>query len=172
MGRDKAYLPVEGQTLGSRVAETVKAAAGDAVLVGDVERYAALGYRVVADLYPGEGPLGGIITALRDSLADWNLVVACDMPGLTSELLQDLLETAERKCMDILAPRAQNGRWEPLCAVYHRAALEPLEQAFARGVRKVTAAFQGLRVAAYPADEVACFQNLNTPEDWKRYAAG
>jgi molybdopterin-guanine dinucleotide biosynthesis protein A len=172
MGRDKAYLPVDGQILGARVAETVKAAAGDVVVVGDPARYSAMGYRVVADLFPGEGPLGGIVTALRDSAADWNLVVACDMPGLTVELLQNLLEDAERKSMDILAPRAQNGRWEPLCAVYHQAALGGLEQAFATGVRKVTATFDGLRVAEYPISEVARFQNLNTPEDWARYAAG
>ncbi len=172
MGRDKAYLPVGGRNLGARTAETVKAAAGDVVVVGDPERYRALGYRVLADRYPGEGPLGGIVTALEDSAAEWNLIVACDMPQLTVALLQDLLDTAGRKCMEILAPRAQDGRWEPLCAVYRRTALGPLAQAFSSGIRKVTAAFAGLRVEAYPIRDSACFQNLNTPEDWSRYAAG
>jgi molybdopterin-guanine dinucleotide biosynthesis protein A len=172
MGRDKAYLPVSGQNLGARVAGAVKAAAGNVVLVGDPERYAALGYPVVPDRYPGEGPLGGILTALHQRAAEWNLVVACDMPGLDAGFLKDLLEVAEHKFLDILLPESKDGMREPLCAVYHREALGPLERAFDGGIRKVTAAFQGLRVEAYPVKEVACFTNLNTPEDWAGYAAG
>ncbi len=81
MGRDKAYLPVSGGILVTRVAGAVEAAAGNVALVGDPERYADLGYPVVADRYPGQGPLGGILTALGEKAAEWNLIVACDMPG-------------------------------------------------------------------------------------------
>ena len=172
MGRDKAYLPFSGEPLASRVAQTVKNAAGSVTLVGSPERYGELGYPVTADLYPGEGPLGGIVTALRHSKAEWNLMVACDLPGLTTEFLQELLDTAERKPLDLLIPKTEHGRLEPLCAVYHRNALAELERAFAGGTRKVTAAFEGLRVETYPVRESAHFQNLNTPEDWARYAAG
>ncbi len=172
MGRDKAYLPVSGGILVTRVAGAVKAAAGNVALVGDPERYAALGYPVVADRYPGQGPLGGILTALEEKAAEWNLIVACDMPGLTAGLLAALLDEAERKSLDILLPETEGGMPEPLCAVYHRNALAPMERAFAGGIRKVTAAFDGLRVAPYLVSEVACFKNLNTPEDWAGYAAG
>lgn len=172
MGRDKAYLPVSGGILGSRVAAAVKAAAGNVAFVGDPARYAALGYPVIADRYPGEGPLGGILTALHQTAAEWNLVVACDMPGLAAGFLNDLLQAAERKSLDILLPETEDGMREPLCAVYHGDALATLERAFEAGIRKVTAAFPGLRVEAYPVNEVTYFQNLNTPEDWAGYAAG
>jgi molybdenum cofactor guanylyltransferase len=172
MGRDKAFLPVHGESLAAVVARAVSAAAGSATLVGDPQLYGGLGYPVVADRYPGEGPLGGILTALRHTAAEWNLVVACDMPRVTFELLQDLLEAAERNSMKIIIPQGRDGLREPLCAVYHREAREGLAGAFATGIRKVTAAFDGIPVAAYPVAEVARFQNLNTPEDWAGYVAG
>ncbi len=70
--------------------------------------------------------------------------------GLTAGLLAALLDEAERKSLDILLPETESGMPEPLCAVYHRDALAPLERAFAGGIRKVTAAFDGLRVAPLP----------------------
>lgn len=174
MGRDKAHLPLPfgGETLGVRVARTVHAAAGSVVLIGPVERHSDLGYPVQPDRYPGEGPLGGILTALHNTAAEWNLVVACDMPGVTVEFLKELLEAAERNSLSIMIPETDGGKLEPLCAVYRRDALAQLDRAFAAGIRKVTAAFAGLRVATYPVAETARFQNLNTQDDWTRYAAG
>ena len=171
MGRDKAYLPVSGSTLGARTAEQVRLAAGNVTLIGDPERYAALGYPVLADRYPGEGPLGGIITALAATEADWNLVVACDMPGLSAEFLQSLLDAAESKQLKIMVTEGQSGRCEPLCAVYHREAGETLEHAFAEGVRKVTSAFGELTVGVYRVAGMAQLRNLNTPEEWAGYVA-
>ena len=172
MGRDKASLPLSGETLGARAARTVKAAAGRVALIGDPARHAVLGYEVVPDRFPGEGPLGGILTALQYTQAEWNLIVACDMPRLTEEFLKELLDAGERNGSSILLPETEAGQLEPLCAVYRRDALAPLERAFAGGIRKVTAAFAGIPAATYRVAEVGRFQNLNTPEDWERYAAG
>jgi molybdopterin-guanine dinucleotide biosynthesis protein A len=106
MGRDKARLPYRGGALAEWVAHAVDAAAGSVTLIGNPE----LG---IPDLYPGEGPLGGILTAL--------------------------------------APR---------------------ELHFSRGARKVTPALEGVPTVRLSVQELAPFQNVNTPEDWARYAAG
>lgn len=169
MGRDKAWLPFHGATLAQSVAGAVRAAAGTVVLVGSVRRHALLGYGVVPDIYPGEGPLGGILTALRNSTADWNLIVACDMPGLPVDFLRQLLDAAGACGGDVLAPTGPTGRLEPLCAAYHRRSRQGLYSAFARGVRKLTVALKEVRTVAWPVAEVSYFQNVNTPEEWAPY---
>lgn len=162
MGRDKAHLSYRGGTLADSVAAAVRAAAGSAVLVGDAGRG-------IPDLYPGEGPLGGILSALEHSQAEWNLVVACDMPALDSDFLGRLLAAAEAARCDAFIPAGPSGRLEPLCAVYRRGALAGLSRAFALGARKIATALEGIHASVWPVAEVSYFQNMNTPEDWAAY---
>jgi molybdopterin-guanine dinucleotide biosynthesis protein A len=141
----------------------VTEAAGSATLVGNV----ALG---IPDLYPGEGPVGGILTALEHTHSDWNLIVACDLPRAEAPFLRRLLDAAVESGADALLPRSPSGLVEPLCAVYHKRAQASIAHRFAAGTRKVTLALEGLVVVTPDVDEVAPFQNLNTPEDWLDHA--
>jgi molybdopterin-guanine dinucleotide biosynthesis protein A len=163
MGRDKALLPFRGSTLAEWVARQVAEAAGSATLVGNI----ALG---IPDLYPGEGPLGGILTALEHTYADLNLIVACDMPHVEAPFLRCLLEAARESDADALLPCGPSGLVEPLCAVYRRRAFPGLRARFDHGTRKITAGLEGLAVVTLRVAEVAQFQNLNTPEDWAVHA--
>jgi molybdopterin-guanine dinucleotide biosynthesis protein A len=169
MGRDKALLPFRGGALAGHVAAMVAEAAGSVILIGDPQKYGHLGYPVLADRKPGAGPVGGIESALSYTAADWNLVLGCDMPGISAEFLRGLLDAAERAGADALAPAGPSGRLEPLCAVYHRRCRETLGRALEAGVRKVTDALAGLEVARLAVDNAACFENLNTPEEWASY---
>jgi molybdenum cofactor guanylyltransferase len=178
MGQDKAMLPFHGETLAQSVAVVVSRAAGNATLVGDPARYTGLGYPVIPDLYPGEGPLGGILTALSFSTVDWNLVVACDMPQLDAERLRALLETASQTSAtvdqgpDAVLPIDPVGRPQPLCAVYHRRCLQPFKAIFASGVRKVMDALAEVRTMRLPVGDESLFLNVNTPQEWSKHAAG
>ena len=80
------------------------------------------------------------------------------------------MAAAESSGADALVPRGPSGLLEPLCAVYHRRSRPALDAAFAAGIRKVTAAFEGLRIAVLPVTERLSLQNVNTPEDWAAYA--
>jgi molybdopterin-guanine dinucleotide biosynthesis protein A len=172
MGRDKALLPFQGSTLGEQVAHAVYRAAGSVVLVGNPSLAGVLHYPAIPDLYPGEGPLGGILAALHHTTAEWNLVTACDMPELTPEFLTTLLDAAEQSGCDVLLPAGPNGLPEPLCAVYRRSTAEPVAAEFARGIRKVTDAFVNLNCVLWTVSDLKPFQNVNTPQDWAEYAAG
>ncbi len=166
MGRDKALLPFGNGTLAGYVAATVAAAAGSATLIGDPRKYGHLGYPVLPDRRPGVGPLGGIESALSYTSADWNLILACDMPAVSVEFLSGLLDAAERLNAEVLAPVGPTGLLEPLSAVYHRRCLDAISRALDAGVRKITAALQDLEVARWNVEDAACFENLNTPEEW------
>ena len=166
MGSDKALLPYRGTTLAAYVAGQVERAAGSVALVGDPWRYSHLGYPVVRDLTPGAGPLAGICSALRSSPAEWNLVVACDMPGVTAAFLLGLLEAAAWSGAGCLAPAGPSGRPEPLCAVYHARCLAPITAALARGVRKVMDGLAATDLRLHPVPEEDLLANCNTPEEW------
>ena len=169
MGRDKALLPYRGVPLAAHIAGAVREAAGSAALVGDPARYGHLGWAVIPDVMPGCGPLGGIYTALLHSAADWNLIVACDMPEVTAPLLAALVEGAERAGTGCFIPAGATGALEPLCAVYHRRTAAHIGAALARGVRKVREAIAGLDVTVRPCDDERGFQNCNTPGEWAAY---
>jgi molybdenum cofactor guanylyltransferase len=170
MGADKALLPFRGGALGGHIAALVAAAAGSVTLIGDPGKYGCLGYPVLPDRVPGRGPAGGIHTALHHTTAEWNLVTACDMPALSVDFLRRLLAAAEGGDADALLPAGPSGQLEPLCAVYHRRCAGALARALDAGVRKVTDTLAGLRLATFHVLDAACFQNLNTPEEW--HAAG
>jgi molybdopterin-guanine dinucleotide biosynthesis protein A len=165
MGRDKARLPFRGGLLVSAVARAVSLAAGNVTLIGHPELPA------IPDRYPGGGPLGGILTALDHTSADWNLIVACDMPEVSAVFLGELLAHAMRSRPGVVLPYGPDGLPQPLCAVYHRCVLAALDDRFGRGVRRVTEALSGLEVERFPVAELSHFQNVNTPQDWDAYAA-
>jgi molybdopterin-guanine dinucleotide biosynthesis protein A len=172
MGRDKALLPFGGGVLCQSVARVVAEVTGNAVFIGEPDRYGGLGYATIPDLYPGQGPLGGILTALRHSTADWNFIAACDMPQLDPNRLGRLLLDAVQSEADALLPLNGEGRPEPLCAFYHQRCLQPFNAAFAAGIRKVMTAIETVRTLRVPVAEESLFQNVNTPEEWAGHAAG
>lgn len=170
MGRDKAFLVFRGQLLLQVVADAVKTAAGNVSLVGRSSRLAALGMPVLDDTVEGRGPLGGIHTVLRATSAEWNLVLACDMPRIEASFLSALLDGAVSQQADAVLAQNPQGLPEPLCAVYRRTCLPTVEQALAQGRLKVTDALAGLRVCFMPVTDPSWLMNVNTPEDWARLA--
>jgi len=169
MGLDKALLPFRGSTLAAWIAREVATAAGEVTLVGN-EALQSREFEAIPDLFPHEGPLGGILTALHHTSSEWILVVACDMPFAHGSFLKRLIGAAVESGADVLLPCGPSGLPEPLCAVYNRTALPVIQARFAAGTRKVTAALEGLKVVTLEVAEVALFQNLNTPEDWAAHA--
>jgi len=173
MGRDKARLPFHGKTVVEHVASTVAEAAGSVTLVGAPERYGTLGFPMLADGRSGVGPLAGIHTALAASPADWNLIVACDMPGISAPFLRSLMAVAQSSGdTDCLLPAGPSGLPEPLCAVYHSRCLDVIGAALERNVRKITDGLHGLRIANWSVAESGWFRNVNTPEEWTQFTHG
>ena len=165
MGRDKALLAMEGTVLVARTAALVRAAAGSVTLIGAPERYAHLDFPAQPDLVQNCGPIGGLYTALRMTGADWNLLVACDMPSLTEAFLRGLVDAAAECSSACLVPEAASGL-HPLCAVYHRRALPDVTAAIESRRYRMHDLLRTLGAEAWPAADSAILENVNTPLDW------
>jgi molybdopterin-guanine dinucleotide biosynthesis protein A len=171
MGRDKALLPIHGTTLLEHNIALLQTLAQEVVVVTDApDRYQLTFGRVVADIYPDSGPVGGIVTGLRTLGEGSHLVVACDMPALDPDVLA-FLQKAVTPDVDAVVPKIA-GQWEPLCAVYRHTAEPRLQQFLETGGRSARQALTTLRIRR--VDETAlrrldpdlrCFTNLNTPQD-------
>ena len=165
MGRDKAMLPIEGVALVERTAERVRGAAGSVTLIGAPERYGHLGFPMAADLIENCGPIGGLYTALKIGRADWNLLVACDMPGITAEFLRELLDAARQCGSTCLVPQTESGL-HPLCAVYHRRAEGAVASAIEHKRFKMHDLLKVLEAQSFPVADAAQLENVNTPVEW------
>ena len=93
MSREKAFLELDGRSLLARALELAAAVAGEACIIGPREKVSSFG-RVVEDIYPGRGPLGGIHAALSSSQSELNLILAVDTPFVRPEFLQYLVAQA------------------------------------------------------------------------------
>ncbi len=185
LGTDKAMLRIDedGPTLLER---TVAAGAGftdDLFVVAPAERgYGADGLRIVDDRYPGEGPAGGVITALSSARHPCCLVLGCDYPFLSRPLLRYLIERSD-SVRPVVPERPFTSRQgtsqtlEVLQAVYPVAVLAALEAAFGAGERQLARMVGSLHPDLIPLETLLrldpglhSFRSINRPEDeaWAR----
>lgn len=171
MGRDKARLELEGESLVARAARRLDEFASEVVLAsGPEERYPEIGRPCVLDAVPGLGPLGGLAAALEHAehrLRARLVLLACDMPDVPPALLGRLLERARRTDADVVLPASPAGD-EPLCAVVSTRVLPAVRAALTRGERRMDSFHGACRVErlALGEGEAELVRNLNTPADW------
>ncbi len=170
MGRDKAWLPLDGQPLLARQIELVRELAPEELFISgrsDTD-YTRLGCPVLTDEFTDAGPLAGIATGLAAASAPLVLVLAVDMPDMTSAALRRLLELCTPGVG--VVPRV-NRRVEPLTAFYPKAAAPLAENLLKRQLRAAHAFAElckqdGL-VALHDVElmDWKCFANWNSPAD-------
>ncbi len=160
-GQDKALAEFDGRPMLLRMQGLIRSVLDDVTVIAAPRKYSDIGVESLADRWPGEGPLGGIITALvlseeASDAREWNLVIGCDMPFVSREWLVYMVERAVSSTAEVLAPRSMSGL-EPLCACWRTSARPKLQGAFEEGVRKVTDAMKRL--------------DMEVPDeaDWKRF---
>ena len=95
------------------------------------------------------------------------------MPALGSASIEQLFDLNA----DCALPQYEDGRVEPLCAVYHRRCHAPVRAALESGIRKITDALRSLEAAGFavrylPVANAEPFANLNTPDEVQKYLNG
>lgn len=170
MGRNKALIDVDGVPMASIVADALGAAGCETVVAlgGDPDELAVLEMDVLADEYPGQGPLGGVISALGSAPGSPSkvVVVACDLPWLRSDDLSLLVEAArDHRSVDVVVARTD--QIQPACAIWDVRCLAAIRTIFLNGDRSLQAAIDRLCSIEVVLPERA-LHNVNTPSDLER----
>lgn len=167
MGSNKAVLPYQQMPMALRVATALRLAgcANVTAVGGDAAALATLGLPTVDDLFPGEGALGGVISALEHfAMYRQVAVIACDLPLLRTETVQALvnrLDTAPA-ATDVVV--AVGDRQQPLCSVWKPRAATTLREYFLVGNRRVLDAIKLVNVIEH-AVAFEELRNVNTAAD-------
>ncbi len=183
MGQDKALLDFGGMPLIEHLLTRLGSLATETLITTNHPAgYRYLGVRLVPDLIPGRGALGGLYTALHAASQPLVAIVACDMPFASRALLtacRALLATRPEYAAAI--PSSERGL-EPLHAVYRRAiCLPPVKAALDAGEWKAIAWHAQAQIHVLTAEETArhdpeglAFANVNTPAEleWARQRLG
>lgn len=171
MGRDKATLLLAGQPLWVRQLNLLRKLKPATIWVSARVRpeWSPPDVEVVLDPPPSRGPLSGVAAALARMQTSHLLVLALDLPSMTSEHLGKLVDLALPG--QGLVSRNE-GYWEPLAAIYPKEAA-PVAQAALGGsdvslqsfVRQLLA-LDLVREHILSPEELGRYHNLNRPQDF------
>lgn len=180
MGTDKSQLLIEGQTFTEHIANTLQKVTDSVTIVAQSidASLDASSLPVVPDIYPQWGALGGLHAALSASDREWAIIVACDLPFVTSELFLHLAKL--RMDHDAVVPIQMDRRPQPLAALYRvdpcrRRATELIEA----GKRRPLDLLEAVKTRWVAFEEIRnldqaerFFVNINTPEDYHEAIRG
>lgn len=174
MGEDKALKIFLGKPLIQRVIERMSPIADEIIVTTNrPAEYTFLNYRLIPDLKPGRGALGGLYTAIASAAHPLVAVVACDMPFASQMFFEGARRLMVKEEADVVIAKTDEG-YEPLHALYRRETCLPaIESAIDADQWKVIAWFPQVKVRTLTPDEIKfldpsglCFWNLNTPEEF------
>jgi len=176
MGEDKALKTFLGRPLIQRVIERLAPIADEVIVTTNhPDDYQFLSLRLVSDLKPGRGALGGLYTAIASASHPIVAVVACDMPFASASLLEAASRLLVEEGAGVVISKSDVG-YEPLHAIYRRETCLPaIESAIEADQWKVIAWFPQVKVRVLTPDEIKrydptglAFWNVNTPEEFSK----
>lgn len=164
-------MPFDGKVLIEHVITALKKITTTIIIVTANPAYKRFGYRCFADEMENKGPLGGIYSGLIHSVAQKNLVVGCDMPFLSVNVLASLVQHSGDE--DVLLTK-HLGKAEPLCSVYDRNCIPHFRTLLEQHQLKITDALKGLKTRVISFDTEVWFKgnefiNINSMDDVKKY---
>jgi molybdopterin-guanine dinucleotide biosynthesis protein A len=173
-GRNKAFMAIEGNRFLDRIIDVMETVFEERFLVTRCpSEYESLELNVVQDIFPVRSPLTGIHAGLKHSKADHAFCTACDTPFLKAETIRILLDEIEDG-FEVVVP-ASGRHFQPLCAVYSRRCIDPIEKQLFRGHPKVNRLYDQLNVKKIPYERfrsadpaLNSFFNINTTEDLEK----
>lgn len=164
MGQEKGLIVLNNKILIQHVIDAVSPLVSQIIIIANSNHYDNLGYRVFSDLVAPCGPIGGIYTGLMNSNTKDNFVLSCDIPFISTKMLQYILKHSDNT--DIALP-IHNNVPEPLCAYYSKQCTGMLKQLIDLKEWKMNVAINSFDTKRIDVSTQENFHenfiNLNTP---------
>jgi len=173
MGREKLFLEAGGVPLFERVYGVLSQIFVEMIVVANNPRwFHSYDVRVISDVIPGKGALGGLYTGLKYASSNHGFCFAADMPFLNPRLIRYMIEKHTQG--DVIVPNTSDGL-EPLHAIYSKGCLKPIKNLISRGNLKIVDFFTEVTVVYVSEREIlkydpmlVSFLNVNTMEDLRQ----
>lgn len=171
MGSNKSLLRWKDNTLVEQAIQVLKPLCNKVVISSNNFVYDFTGCETWPDEIPQQAPIIGIYSCLKRSATEVNIVLSCDMPFASTELLKHLLGCSGKGA--VVVP-LHDGFMEPLCGIYKRSIIPDLEQQITTNEFSLHRFIESCPHHYAEIDEKLpfyhsrLFLNINTPDDLKQ----
>lgn len=171
--QNKSFLKFGESYFIEIVLEKVKDFNDIIIVTNTPDEYEYLGVKVVKDIFPFTGPLGGIYTGLKYAKYDNSVVFPCDMPFINHKLLEFIASIA--KDYDGVVPKV-DGFYQPLCSAYSKKCIKLFGESLKNGITKIIDLYPLMNIYYMTKKEIEkygdyddMFININTPEQYEKH---
>jgi molybdopterin-guanine dinucleotide biosynthesis protein A len=171
-GNNKAFIQIGGESIFSRLYNLYIQLFDEIIVVSnDPLAYLDWNVQVVTDIFPYRSSLTGVHAGLFSIKNPFAFFSACDAPFLQKDLVKTVLAQIDPHSQ-IVVPKTPDGLFEPLCAVYAKTCLGPIETQLSQKILKISNIFRLVRTKTIETEilrgsdtELLSFFNVNTPAD-------
>lgn len=168
MGTDKGFLILNNKSFVQYSIDALKPLVSEIIIVSDNSDYDVFGYKRITDAIKNAGPVSGIYSGLQTSKTDYNLVLSCDIPLITSEVLKKLIDAIDDTSEIIQAD--SNGKSMPLVAIYKKSVAKIFYEFLKEDERRLRIAIKSCKFKNIVLDKAFenTTMNINTKEEFKQ----
>ena len=167
MGNDKGLLKINNKTFIELVIEAMKPLVNDILIVSNNPDHDKFGYERIGDIISDSGPLAGIHAALNHTSTRHNMVLSCDIPLITTEVLNKLIET-DYENYDVVQIKSKDKTMH-LIAMYNKDCLQTCHELLQQGEKRLRVAINQMHSKSIVIDDkwANYVKNVNTKDDLK-----
>ena len=185
MGRDKAFIEVAGRPMVVIAVEALLGAGAQSVrcVGGDEARLCRLGLHYQPDRFPGQGPLGALLSAFEPvqppehvqppeqvqateqvQSTELVMVLTCDLPLVDAAVVRAVVAALQARPHAAIAAPVVENQVQFLSAAYRPGlVLDPIRAAFAAGVRAVRIGLVGVPLINVEGLDASRLVDADTP---------
>lgn len=166
MQTEKGLVKYKNKAFIQWVIDAIQPITKNIFLVTDNQDYSVLGYPLIADIYKDKGPIGGVFSALNHSEDDYNLILSCDVPNISTSVIQKYLINNISDYKDVTFLSDDDNSY-PLIAIYNKRIASKFLEAINSDKLKLVNLLSELECQniKVKSDDFKALKNINTKEE-------